>query len=113
MPSIDLVNAVSIYPIFTKDSKDKVESYALFECHSERAMHNFHLKDASLSYKSPCYNYSFSEKFLPNFLLGHKITPLNVVSKEIQIILSLFLVIAMYCQVSSSQFNESLNLPRC
>ena len=25
----------------------------------------------------------------------------------------LFLVIAMYCQASSSQFNESLNLPRC
>ena len=34
-------------------------------------------------------------------------------SKEIQIILRLFLVIAMYCQASSSQFNQSLNLPHC
>ena len=33
--------------------------------------------------------------------------------KEIQIILRLFLVIAVYCQASSSQFNQSLNLPRC
>ena len=33
--------------------------------------------------------------------------------KEIQIILRLFLVITMYFQVSSIQFNESLNLPRC
>ena len=31
---------------------------------------------------------------------------------EIQIILRLFLVIAMYCQARSSQFNESINLPR-
>ena len=31
--------------------------------------------------------------------------------KEIQIILRLFLVIAMYCKASSSQFNQSLNLP--
>ena len=30
---------------------------------------------------------------------------------EIQIILRLFLVIAIYCQASSSQFNQSLNLP--
>ena len=33
--------------------------------------------------------------------------------KEIQIILRLFLVIAMYYQASSSQFNESQDLPRC
>ena len=33
--------------------------------------------------------------------------------KEIEIIHRLFLVIAMYCQASLSQFNESLNLPRC
>ena len=33
--------------------------------------------------------------------------------KEIQIILRLFLVIAMYCQASSSQFNQSLNLLHC
>ena len=33
--------------------------------------------------------------------------------KEIEMIYRLFLVIAMYCQASSSQFNESLNLPRC
>ena len=33
--------------------------------------------------------------------------------KEIQIILRLFLVIAVYCQASSSQFNQSLNLPHC
>ena len=33
--------------------------------------------------------------------------------KEIKIIHRLFLVIAMYYQASSSQFNESLNLPRC
>ena len=35
----------------------------------------------------------------------------NFSTKEIQIILMLFLVIAMYCQASSSQFNQSLNLP--
>ena len=35
------------------------------------------------------------------------------VVKEIEIIHRLFLVIGMYCQASSSQFNESLNLPRC
>ena len=34
-------------------------------------------------------------------------------AKEIEIIHRLFLVIAMFCQASSSQFNESLNLPRC
>ena len=33
--------------------------------------------------------------------------------KEIEIIHRLFLVIAMYCQASLSQFNESLNLPCC
>ena len=33
--------------------------------------------------------------------------------KEIEIIHRLFLVIAMYCQASSSQFNESLNFSRC
>ena len=33
--------------------------------------------------------------------------------KEIEIIHRLFLVIAMHCQASSSQFNQSLNLPRC
>ena len=33
--------------------------------------------------------------------------------KEIQKILRLFLVITMYCQASSSQFNRSLNLPHC
>ena len=37
----------------------------------------------------------------------------NNEGKEIQIILRLFLVVAMYCQASSSQFNQSLNLPRC
>ena len=37
----------------------------------------------------------------------------NVAHKEIEIIHRLFLVIAMYCQSRSSQFNESLNLPRC
>ena len=37
----------------------------------------------------------------------------NNSTKEIQIILRLFLVIAMYRQDSSSQCNESLNLPRC
>ena len=39
---------------------------------------------------------------------GEFLKPKN---KEIQIILRLFLVIAMYCQASSSQFNQSLNLP--
>ena len=34
-------------------------------------------------------------------------------TKEIEIIHRLFLVIAMYCQASSSQFNESPNLTRC
>ena len=34
-------------------------------------------------------------------------------SKEIEIIHRLFIVIAMYCQASSSLFNQSLNLPRC
>ena len=33
--------------------------------------------------------------------------------KEIEIIHRLILVIAMYCQASSRQFNESLNLPCC
>jgi hypothetical protein len=33
--------------------------------------------------------------------------------KEIQIMLRLFLVFTMYCQVSPSQFHQSLNLPRC
>ena len=33
--------------------------------------------------------------------------------KEIQIILRLFLVMAMYCKASSSQFNQSLNLSGC
>ena len=37
----------------------------------------------------------------------------NGLVKEIQIILRLFLVITMYCQASSSQFNQSLNLPHC
>ena len=37
----------------------------------------------------------------------------EILTKEIEIIHRLFLVIAMYCQASSSQFNESLNLPRC
>ena len=32
-------------------------------------------------------------------------------TKEIEIVHRLFLIIAMYCQASSSQFNESLNLP--
>ena len=32
--------------------------------------------------------------------------------KEIEIIHRLFLVITMYCKASSSQFDESLNLPR-
>ena len=41
--------------------------------------------------------------------LRKKITP-DIYSKEIQIILRLFLVIAMYCQASSFQ---SLNLWRC
>ena len=36
---------------------------------------------------------------------------LNGNGKENQIILRLFLVIAIYCQASSSQFNQSLNLP--
>ena len=34
-------------------------------------------------------------------------------AKEFQMILRFFLVITMYCQASSSQFNHSLNLPRC
>ena len=34
-------------------------------------------------------------------------------SKEIEIIHRLFLVIGMYCQASSSQFNASLNLLHC
>ena len=38
---------------------------------------------------------------------------LQINVKEIEIIHRLFLVIAMYCQASSSQFNESRNLPRC
>ena len=38
---------------------------------------------------------------------------ITIQGKEIEIIHRLFLVIAMCCQVSSSQFNESLNLPRC
>ena len=38
--------------------------------------------------------------------------PLTLI-KEIEIIHRLFLVIAMYCQASSTQFNESLNLPCC
>ena len=33
--------------------------------------------------------------------------------KEIEIIHRLFLVITIYCQASSSQFNESLNPPHC
>jgi hypothetical protein len=41
-----------------------------------------------------------------NFLL----TISNIMAKEIEIIQRLFLVIAMYCQARSSQFNESLNL---
>ena len=45
------------------------------------------------------------------FLVMQALT-LVVWNKEIQIILRLFLVIAMYCQASSSQFNKSLNLPR-
>ena len=36
--------------------------------------------------------------------------PLEFIIKDIQIILRLFLVIAMYCQASSSQFYKSLNL---
>ena len=38
---------------------------------------------------------------------------LNIYAKDIHIILSLFLVIAMYCQASSSQFFQSLNLYSC
>ena len=37
----------------------------------------------------------------------------HLLSEEIQIILRLFLVIANDCQASSSQFNQSLNLPSC
>ena len=37
----------------------------------------------------------------------------EVVIEEIEKILRLFLVINMYCQGSSNQFNKSLNLPRC
>ena len=37
----------------------------------------------------------------------------DIKGKEIEIIHRLFLVIAMYCQASSSQLNKSLNLPRC
>ena len=36
-----------------------------------------------------------------------------ITGKEIEIIHRLFLVIAMYCQASSSQLYESLNLPCC
>ena len=36
-----------------------------------------------------------------------------IISKEIQIIRRLFLVIAMYCQASSSQINQSINLSGC
>ena len=32
---------------------------------------------------------------------------------DIQIILKLLLVLAMYCQASSSQLNEPLTLPHC
>ena len=38
---------------------------------------------------------------------------INTKSKDIQIILWLFLVIAMYCQASSSKFYQSLNLSGC
>ena len=37
----------------------------------------------------------------------------NAGTKEIEMIHRLFLVIAMYCQASSSQFNKSLNLLCC
>ena len=40
-------------------------------------------------------------------------TRIRTIFKEIEITHRLFLVIAMYCQASSSQFNESLNLPHC
>ena len=36
-----------------------------------------------------------------------------VSAKEIKMIIRLFLVITMYCQGSSSQKNQSLNLSRC
>ena len=44
------------------------------------------------------------------FFFATETVPMNS-SKGIQIILRLFLVIDMYCQASSSQFNQSLNLP--
>ena len=41
-----------------------------------------------------------------------RVSPLGL-TKDIQIVLRLFLVMAMYCQASSSQFYQSLNLSGC
>ena len=54
-----------------------------------------------------------SSLFMNHPLLGQPDWTLKSEIKEIQIILRLFLVITMYCQASSSKFNQSLNLPRC
>ena len=49
----------------------------------------------------------------PTRALYSKVLFCSAQPKEIQIILRLFLVINIYCQASSSQFNQSLNLARC
>ena len=84
-------------------------------------------KDANVIYECSLYQVDFRENPLPCAqqlnallsqlkldcaLLASKVMDAKVqyalLFKEIEMILRLFLVIAMYCQASSNQFNESL-----
>ena len=89
-------------------------------------------KDDNVIYECSLYQVDFRENPLPCAqqlnallsqlkldcaLLAFKVMDAKVqyalLSKETEMIRRLFLVIAMYCQASSSQINESLNLPCC
>ena len=89
-------------------------------------------KDANVIYECSLYQVDFRENPLPCAqqlnallsqlkldcaLLASKVMDAKVqyalLSKETEMIRRLFLVIAMYCQASSIQFNKSLNLSHC
>ena len=59
------------------------------------------------------HNYVHEDIECPLDLGIEKTKNKEIISKEIEMIHRLFLVIPMYGQASSSQLNESLNLPRC
>ena len=63
----------------------------------------------------PQFGQEMFKKKVPSFFIIYgtvKNWTVMAIIKEIEMIHRLFLVIAIYYQASSSQFNESLNLPR-